>query len=308
MNSKNPKIAAVIVTFNRLELLKKCIDAIENQTFLPETIYVVNNASTDGTKEYLEKLVSNVEIVPLNLNENIGGAGGFYTGIKTAHESNRYDAYWVMDDDGLPEKNCLSELVPYANNGFIGPLVIGIEKKSHMAFKYLKEDALESVQKAYEDTGYINDFANPFNGTLLSKQLIENIGYPKKEMFIWGDEVEFQMRSKKYGYTPMTIVKAIHYHPSERSPLYRDYLGRKSISYLPTKFKRYIKYRNDAYNRYEYFWKSKFNLKKIYYYSSHIFFYLFSRKLDVSGLKLFLNATKDGKNGDFTHAKEYPQE
>jgi len=62
------KIDAVVVTFNRLDKLKECLEALS--TFDLNNIFVINNASTDGTKEYLKKLPN---IQPINLEENVGG-------------------------------------------------------------------------------------------------------------------------------------------------------------------------------------------------------------------------------------------
>ena len=49
------KIAAVIVTYNRLYLLKEVLEAFDNQTRVPDYIIIVNNASTDGTEAFLEE-------------------------------------------------------------------------------------------------------------------------------------------------------------------------------------------------------------------------------------------------------------
>lgn len=304
MGKSKKKIAAVVVTYNRLELLKKCIDAIEHQTTLPETIFIVNNASTDGTKEYLQKLTSNIEIVPLNLNENLGGAGGFYTGIKTAHESNRYDAYWVMDDDGMPDSQCLENLTPHLdNNDFVSPLVVSIDHKGNLAFPYLKEKTLKDAKDKYGENGIINNYSNPFNGVIFSKKMVEKIGYPKKEMFIWGDEAEYQLRAKSFGYFPVTVVNAIHNHPSDRLVLYKNFLGRKCLIYVPSELKRYCKYRNEAYARNKY--QRLRHLLNIYFVLSYMMFYIFNRKFDINGLKLFFKAYRHGMKGDFSHTREY---
>ncbi|MBK6915081.1 MAG: glycosyltransferase [Ignavibacteriales bacterium] len=100
------KITAVVVTYNRLELLKQCIESIRNQTQKLDKIIVVNNDSIDGTFEWLN---SQEDITHIN-QKNLGGAGGFYTGIKTAY-NNGFDWIWCMDDDGLPEINALENLL-----------------------------------------------------------------------------------------------------------------------------------------------------------------------------------------------------
>lgn len=75
-------ISAVIVTCNRINLLKECLNAVHHQAYKPEQIIVLNNASTDGTTEWLD-YQNNLSVV---LPENLGGAGRFYTGYKTAYE------------------------------------------------------------------------------------------------------------------------------------------------------------------------------------------------------------------------------
>ena len=80
------KIYAVIVTFNRLALLKRSIEAVRAQTRTPDSIIVVNNCSTDGTAEYLDGLAAAGAVVHLPLPRNVGGAGGFKAGLKYAVE------------------------------------------------------------------------------------------------------------------------------------------------------------------------------------------------------------------------------
>nr|MCR5545643.1 glycosyltransferase [Lachnospiraceae bacterium] len=79
------EITAVVVTYNRLELLKENIEALRHQSVPDLSILVVNNASTDGTKEYLDEVANN-QIGVLHLEENMGGAGGFYYGMKKAYK------------------------------------------------------------------------------------------------------------------------------------------------------------------------------------------------------------------------------
>ena len=105
MNDNN-NIIAVVVTHNRLELLKKVIDNLKNQTYKIDAIVVINNASTDGTEEWL-KSQSDLEYVTQG---NLGGAGGFNTGLQYAYKHN-YEWIWFMDDDVLPQANCLEELM-----------------------------------------------------------------------------------------------------------------------------------------------------------------------------------------------------
>ena len=96
------KIAAVVVTYNRLALLQECITSLRNQTRKLDEIIVVNNSSTDGSFEWLN-LQNDLAVIT---QENSGSAGGQHTGIKTAYEHG-HDWIWCMDDDCIASKNAL---------------------------------------------------------------------------------------------------------------------------------------------------------------------------------------------------------
>ena len=99
-------ICAVIVTFNRKELLLNCLNALKQQTHTLDHIVVIDNASSDGTTDFLLKnnWKNNDYFTYISLPKNQGGAGGFYEGIKYAI-AQEFDYVWLMDDDGFPSKN-----------------------------------------------------------------------------------------------------------------------------------------------------------------------------------------------------------
>ena len=106
-------ISCVVVTYNRLELLKENIKSLLNQTYAPNKIYIINNCSTDGTAGYLAQFNNHNKITVVNLPKNIGGAGGFNHGTKLAvKEGAGY--VWLMDDDTIPEPDALEHLVKTA--------------------------------------------------------------------------------------------------------------------------------------------------------------------------------------------------
>ena len=104
MNRK--RVALVIVTYNRLIDLKKCLESLRNQTEKDFDIIVVNNGSTDSTQEYL----STCKEIRVIEQENCGGAGGFYAGMRYMFD-NGYEWLWMMDDDGIPDRCQLENLL-----------------------------------------------------------------------------------------------------------------------------------------------------------------------------------------------------
>lgn len=109
----------------------------------------------------------------LLLPNNQGGAGGFYNGIKTAYESEeKFDAVWVMDDDGVADKNQLENLVNYLTNyDYIAPLVIALEDSESLAFNYYGSYDVNALKDKYDKI--VPGYSCPFNGILYSRQLIE---------------------------------------------------------------------------------------------------------------------------------------
>lgn len=103
---KRELLLVLIVTYNRLSDLKICVETVRKQTYKYFNILVVNNGSTDGTKEWL---VQQADIITIN-QENLGGAGGFYTGMKYMYD-NGYEWLVMMDDDGIPDKNEIKNLI-----------------------------------------------------------------------------------------------------------------------------------------------------------------------------------------------------
>ena len=103
-------ICCIIVTYNRLQLLKESINSVSMYKDKIKKIIVVNNASTDGTTEYLDNICnSENKLVHVKLEKNIGGSGGFYEGIKKSFEYN-CDWVWIMDDDTIVKKGFFRKL------------------------------------------------------------------------------------------------------------------------------------------------------------------------------------------------------
>lgn len=207
-------IIAVVVTYNRKELLKECIDAILEQTEKISKLIIIDNNSSDGTYEMLEaqNYIKNSIIFYKKLQENIGGAGGFYEGIKEAI-TQEAEWVWVMDDDTIPNKTCLENLLnakkKIRNNSisFLASSIYGINGE------FMN---VPTVDAQPTDNGYPNWYEYlehkmikisiaTFVSLLISGEAIKKIGLPCKQYFIWGDDTEYTMRLTKY-YAPAYMV------------------------------------------------------------------------------------------------------
>lgn len=191
------RIACVVVTYNRLNLLKQCVEALYRQTYKDFDLIVVNNGSTDGTDEWL-KSINDIDILSQS---NLGGSGGFHNGIQYAYNKG-YDYFWVMDDDGVPDRNCLEKLIVVAESGFhyVAPMLYTNDKRCHWSY-------LVNINRKILSHG-----GGPFNAILLSKELIECVGLPNIYYFIWGDEFEFLNRVRESFFHTALVKDAIHYH------------------------------------------------------------------------------------------------
>ena len=244
-------LAAVIVTFNRKELLGENIRMLLKQTRPFDKIFVVDNCSTDGTPEYLKDQgwMDDPRFVYVKTHANIGGAGGFYTGTKAAYEAGA-DYIVLMDDDGRAAdvhtfENLLRETERlHAENPklFVNSLVRQGELLSFkMGSKYTVAEALAAAKD-----GILDGEANPFNGTLVSRELVAEIGYPNPDFFIKGDEVNYKQRSFDAGAKVGTVVDSDYIHPRPETNE-RIVLGKRVPFFVEAPWKEYYAARNFTY-------------------------------------------------------------
>lgn len=188
-------VAIVVVTYNRLVLLKEVIESLRLQTFDDYKIIVVNNGSTDGTEEWLSRQSDIITITQ----DNLGGAGGFFSGIKYAAEHS-YEYCWIMDDDVICEHTALEELVKAysmkGNIGFVCSKVIGVDGCS-MNTPIVDERPTANGYADYLDLidfGMVKVKTATFVSVLFSVSVVKKLGLPYKEYFIWGDDTEYTQR------------------------------------------------------------------------------------------------------------------
>ena len=238
------KITAVVVTYNRKNLLIDCINALKTQTRLPDRIIIIDNASSDDTQELFENNVkfSDNNINYFRLEENLGGAGGFAEGIRQAIAFDT-EWIWLMDDDALPQSSALEELMAVAEepSHVYGSLAIIAE--------YTAWD-LHLVEMGGGKVNRVEDIPSrarvqflPFLGFMIHREMVERIGLPDAGFFIAADDVEYCMRAERAGAHIIVAGKSHINHP--KSDLYFVKLPGKIINCLRLPpWKRYYDVRN----------------------------------------------------------------
>lgn len=199
------KTMAVVVTYNRLALLKECLQALQQQA--PDIpVLVVNNASTDGTGEWLvqqQKKQPGLQV--LQAKENLGGAGGFAWGMEEAWKQGA-DWIWIMDDDTIVQPESLPALLEavqeHPQGLFFSSRAVwtdGTDNKMNAHRLLEKENGICPV-RCREAT---------FVSLLVSAEAIGTYGLPIADFFIWGDDIEYTRRLSHRGegwYVPASVV------------------------------------------------------------------------------------------------------
>lgn len=295
------RVIAVVVTFNRLTLLRTLLERLDQVPDLAE-ILVVDNASTDGTGEWLAGLDGRVRA--RTLAENGGGAGGFHDGLAWAVERGA-DLVWLMDDDGLPDLDCLARLLEETDLDFWGPLVVDEADPDRLVFPIRLPGGTRVVHeltdvRAAATHGRLDDIVIPFNGVLVTRELVERIGLPRAKYFIWGDDHEYRLRAEDKGARIATVVEAQVRHPSVGSLGTPMIFGRTTYNDSPSNLKHYCMARNNLLNLREYRgWP-----QALAFVAKTVWFYTFTRP-NPRRIAMSLRAMYDGLRGDFEGHRRY---
>lgn len=194
-------IAILVVTYNRKNMLLENIKAILKQTYPKFDYYVIDNASTDGTEDYIKEIIqSDTRLHYIRLNKNYGGAGGFSYGMNYVLCHN-YDYSWIMDDDAMPKPDALKVLVEKAEK-------LGKDKFSFLASNVLWKDGtpclmntcipsrMDKGRNDQSKLGLMNiDYAS-FVGCFVNNLVAKEVGLPISEFFIYMDDIEYTLRLK----------------------------------------------------------------------------------------------------------------
>lgn len=213
------KVLVMIVTYNRSKYLEKLLNNLKFQTQKLYGVLIVDNNSSDGTSDMLKEMnivkedsfnklyeneLDGTKYYYYRNSENEGGSGGFYMAFKLAGTL-PVDYFWVMDDDVLPDNNCLENLlanmsdkvkvcIPNRSDAeFTDKAIVGFDLQNPFKIKSGKKTYVE-----IKDQKYIPVVDMPFEGPLMKKEIVEKVGLPNKEYFIFYDDTDYAKRCLEY--------------------------------------------------------------------------------------------------------------
>jgi GT2 family glycosyltransferase len=216
--STRETVAVVVVTYNRADLLGRTLDGLAAQTYEPDAVIVVDNASEDHTRAVLDAH-RGLHLQRIHLPENTGGAGGFCAGVESAYDQG-FDRIWLMDDDVVPAPDCLAVLMAQ-DDAFVmavredthGRLV----EKAATDFDLTHARSIRAKRSTVE-TDFGDRHAMPervelhniaFEGPLFRREVVDAIGLPDSSFFIFYDDVDFALRARRAGYRIWAVRDAV---------------------------------------------------------------------------------------------------
>lgn len=205
-------VAAVVVTYNRRDYLAELLPSLLASTRALDAIYVVDNLSTDGTREWLaETYGGNPVVVPVLLETNSGGSGGFHAGVVRAYRDG-HDWFWLMDDDVTAIPDGLEGLLRFADRSgcihgrrvdFHGGAFFWqprINERLGIPLPYLR-DPFAGGESVFETNSGV------FEGMLVSREVVAQVGPPDPRFFITWDDAVYALVASRV----TTVVYVDHF-------------------------------------------------------------------------------------------------
>lgn len=243
---------AVIVTYNRIEQLKKSLNLYTKQSYLPKRIVVVDNHSDDGTNEFLktwtEDVIVGVDKEVITLSCNCGGAGGFYAGLEHMQKYEDIEWIWVADDDAYPEPDTFIKAKDFIDkhpnlmnetSAICG--VCGFDGHVSSIQRSLLKKTVFGIQEFpikecyYQGKEYFEINLYSFVGTIMKRENLLKAGLPNRDFFIYQDDLEHAVRMGKSGkiycVTGIRIEHKDNYAPPNETS-WRDYYASRNLIYL----------------------------------------------------------------------------
>lgn len=205
-------VLAMVLTHNAPRSLERCLGAIEAQTRKPDAILVVDNASDPPADP--GKCHGSASISVVRSETNLGPGGGWALGFDE-FRSSRYDLAWVLDDDMVPDPDCLELLCEDSEED---------------------QDSTYVFPRSVQPDGSIGEWGS-WCGFLVSRSIVEKVGLPRADFFWWAEDNEYLLwRIPKAGHPRRIVDGALVQHEAVRRtqcvPRWKYYYEARNMLYL----------------------------------------------------------------------------
>jgi hypothetical protein len=227
--SANPKVAIVIVTWNKKSYVLELLTSLRSIDYDNHDIIVVDNASTDDTVRAIREQFPHVNLIVNS--ENLGGTGGFNTGLRHVLKKGGYKYTWLLDNDAVVERDTLIELVKVMEGddrvGITGSIIMEpdmdmiVELGAYVSwsigtwkpnYRNNRLSAIEEIETTEVD--YVAACSS-----LVRNEALYKIGVMDERYFIHWDDIDLSLRAKQAGYKVMASPKSKAYHGLEDKPI-----------------------------------------------------------------------------------------
>jgi len=215
-----PLVSVIILNYNGKDYLEKCLESVLNTNYPDFEIILVDNASTDGSAEYAEKMAkSNPRIKLIRNTVNLGFAEGNNIGVKYA----KGDMIALLNNDTEVNPNWLRELVKVMEQDS----AIGVAQAKLLSYYNPKIiDSAGGIMDKYcfavdRDIGAVDIgqydrveevFSACFAAAIVRRSIIDEIGFLDPAFFAVFEDVDFCWRARLRGYKVVFVPSAIVYH------------------------------------------------------------------------------------------------
>jgi GT2 family glycosyltransferase len=213
-----PRVAVVIVNLNGGKLIRRTLDALALQSLAPARVIVVDNASTDGSTESLDRSYESVELI--RLEQNAGFAGGNNVGIRAAD-----DCDWIvlLNPDAFPEPPWLETMLRTAERhpeySFFGSSLVladdptrldGTGDVYHVGGLAFRRDHGRPVAKVKRESGEI--FSPCAAAALYRRDALLEVGGFDESYFCYLEDLDLAFRLRFRGHRCLYVPEAVCLH------------------------------------------------------------------------------------------------